>query len=152
MLPTPTKYFITSGSSEGNTELTAFDGALLQAGIGNINLIKVSSILPPKAQFTPDLLLPFGALVPTAYGSIISTEPGEIIAAAVAVGISEDSFGIIMELTGKFTKEVAEEKIKTMVEESFAFRKMKLKELKVSAVDHQVKEIGCALAAAPLWY
>lgn len=152
MLPTPTKFFLTSGSSEGKTELTAFDGALLEAGIGNINLIKVSSILPPVAQYSPDLKLPFGALVPTAYGSIVSTEPGEIIAAAVAVGISEDSFGIIMELTGKLTKQEAEEKIQKMVQESFEFRKMTLQEIKVSAVEHKVEKIGCALAAAPLWY
>lgn len=152
MLPTPTKYFLTSGCSEGDTELTAFDGALLQAGIGNINLIKVSSILPPQAKYTPDLKLPFGSLVPTAYGSIISTEEGEIIAAAVACGISADSFGVIMELTGKFSKREAEEMIREMVKESFAFRNMHLKEIKVSAVEHRVKKIGCALAAAPLWY
>lgn len=152
MLPTPTKYFITSGSAEGNTELTAFDGALLKAGVGNINLMKVSSILPPQAQFTPDLKLPFGSLVPTAYGSIISTEPDEIIAAAVAVGISQDSFGIIMELTGKFSKREAEEKIRAMVKESFELRGMPLKETKVSVVEHRVRNIGCALAAAPLWY
>lgn len=152
MLPVPTKYFLTSGSSEGNTELTAFDGALLNAGIGNVNLVKISSILPPKVQFCPDLKLPFGALVPTAYGSIISNEPGEIIAAAVAAGISEDSFGIIMELTGKFTKHEAEEIIRSMVKESFELRNMKLKEIRVSAVEHKVKKLGCALAAAPLWY
>jgi len=68
------------------------------------------------------------------------------------VGISEDSFGIIMELTGKFTKQEAEEKIQKMVQESFEFRKMTLQEIKVSAVEHKVEKIGCALAAAPLWY
>src|SRR5688500_13102541 len=38
----------TAGHSEGGTTLNAFDNALLVAGIGNINLIKVSSILPPE--------------------------------------------------------------------------------------------------------
>jgi arginine decarboxylase len=152
MLPTPTKYFLTSGSSEGNMALNAFDNALLKAGIGNLNLIKISSILPPKAQFTPGLEIPAGALVPTAYGSIVSTEVGATIAAAIAVGISEDSFGILMELTGKYTKLEVEEKIKKMIEEAFAFRKMPLKDFKVSAVEHIVQNVGCALAAAPLWY
>lgn len=152
MLPIPKKYFITSGSAEGETELTAFDGALLKAGIGNINLLKVSSILPPEASFTPDLELPEGALVPTAYGTIMSKEPGTIIAAAVAVGVSENSFGVIMELVGKFTKAEAEDKIRKMVQESFEMRGMKLVETKVSAVEHKVKKIGCVVAAAPLWY
>ncbi|MFZ5945541.1 MAG: pyruvoyl-dependent arginine decarboxylase [Bacillota bacterium] len=152
MLPTPKKFFLTSGSAEGDTELTAFDGALLQAGIGNINLLKVSSILPPKAEFAPGLELPFGALVPTAYGTIVSEEPGEVISAAVAVGISKDSFGIIMELSDKCTKTEAEEKIERMVKEAFAMRKMELVEIKISAVEHKVEKIGCCVAAAPLWY
>lgn len=152
MLPIPKKYFLTSGSAEGDSELTAFDRALLKGGIGNINLVKVSSILPPGAEFEPDLELPPGALVPTAYGAIMSTEPGVTIAAAVAVGISENSFGVIMELTGKFSKHDAEVKIEQMVKESFEMRKMALKEFKVSAVEHKVEKIGCALAAAPMWY
>ncbi|MBS4026880.1 MAG: arginine decarboxylase, pyruvoyl-dependent [Clostridia bacterium] len=152
MLPIPKKYFLTSGFAEGESELTAFDRALLSAGIGNINLLKVSSILPPGAQYAPGMELPLGALVPTAYGAIICTEPGTIIAAAVAVGISPDSFGVIMELVGKFNKEEAETKIRAMVRESFAMRQMDLVEIKVSAVEHRVETIGCALAAAPMWY
>jgi len=152
MLPTPKKFFITSGSAEGNSELTAFDGALLKAGIGNINLLKVSSILPPEASYTPDIELPFGALVPTAYGTIVSNKPGEIISAAIAVGRSEDTFGVIMELVGKLSKLEAEEKIEQMVRESFEMRNMYLQDIKISAVQHKVKKIGCAVAAAPLWY
>ncbi|WP_366921824.1 arginine decarboxylase, pyruvoyl-dependent [Metallumcola ferriviriculae] len=152
MLPTPKRFFLTAGCAEGRSELTAFDGALLNAGIGNINLIKVSSILPPHAEFTPGMELPAGALVPTAYGSIISTEPGTIISAAIAVGLSQDSFGVIMELVGKFTKHEAEERIRQMVGESFEMRGMTLMETKVSVVEHKVNKIGCALAAAPMWY
>ena len=40
----------TAGRAEGGTPLNAFDNALLAAGIGNINLIKVSSILPPGVE------------------------------------------------------------------------------------------------------
>lgn len=152
MLPTPKTFKLTSGASEGHSELTAFDGALLEAGIGNINLLKVSSILPPGAQFDPELTLPPGALVPTAYGTIVSTEPGTTISAAVAVGMSENSFGVIMELVGKTTKAETEKKIESMVREAFAMRKMELKEIKISAVEHTVEKIGCAMAAAPMWY
>ncbi len=152
MLPIPKKYYLTSGSAEGESDLTAFDGALLNAGIGNVNLLKVSSILPPQANYVQKLALPPGALVPTAFGTIVSQEPGEVIAAAIAVGLSKDTFGIIMELVGKFAQQEAEEKIKNMVKESFELRKMELSEIRVSSVEHVVKKIGCAIAAAPMWY
>ena len=47
---TPNAYFLASGSSEGKMPLNAFDGALLNAGIGNTNLVKMSSIVPPGAS------------------------------------------------------------------------------------------------------
>ncbi|MBI3007466.1 MAG: pyruvoyl-dependent arginine decarboxylase, partial [candidate division NC10 bacterium] len=70
MLETPTCYALAVGAAEGETELNAFDNALLQAGIGNVNLVRVSSIVPPKAAFCPEVALPPGALVPTAYATI----------------------------------------------------------------------------------
>jgi arginine decarboxylase len=45
-----TKAAGTAGIAEGSTPLNAFDNALLAAGIGNVNLIKVSSILPPGIE------------------------------------------------------------------------------------------------------
>ncbi len=152
MLPTPKAYKVVAGSSEGRSSLTAFDGALLKAGIGNINLIRVSSILPPGAVYKPDLEIPPGSLVPTAYGSIVSKEPGKVIAAAVGVGVSENNFGVIMEYSGYSTRQEAEETIKKMVEEAFELRGMKLADVKIAAVEHTVEKIGCALAAVPLWY
>ncbi len=147
----PTKYFVTSGSSEGETELTAFDGALLKANIGNVNLVKVSSILPPGSQYIENPEFPPGALVHTAFGTIVSTEPGTVISAAVAAGVSEDSFGMIMELVGKTSKEEAEEKIIRMLKESFQMRGLELKSYRISSVEHTVTKIGCAVAAVPIW-
>jgi len=152
MLPLPKKYFITAASAEGKTKLTAFDTALLNANIGNVNLLRVSSILPPGAEFTPGLTIPAGSLVPVAYGSIVSDIPGDKIAAAVGIGISEDSFGVIMEFSGRCGKDEAEEMIRKMVTEAFATRKIPLLEIKVASVEHQVVDIGCAFAAVPLWY
>lgn len=152
MLPTPKKYFVTAASSEGRSKLNAFDNALLKGRIGNVNLLRVSSILPPSAEYDPDLVLPPGSLVPTAYGYIMSEVPGELISAAVGVGISEDAFGVIMEFSGKGNKEEAEKNIESMVKEAFETRGMQLKDIKIAAVEHRVEKIGCALAAVPLWY
>ena len=44
------KVSLTKGASEGPTKLNAFDNALLEAKIGNVNLIPVSSMLPPNTQ------------------------------------------------------------------------------------------------------
>ncbi|CCO08235.1 pyruvoyl-dependent arginine decarboxylase [Desulforamulus hydrothermalis] len=153
MLPTPKKYFVTAASSEGRSKLTAFDNALLKARIGNVNLLRVSSILPPGCQHDPGLILPPGSLVPTAYGYIVSDVPGEVISACVGVGInSSDTFGVIMEFSGKCSKQEAEQAITNMVKEAFETRGMELKEIKLASTEHKVEKIGCALAAVPLWY
>jgi len=152
MLPTPTRYFLTAGCAEGKSHLNAFDNALLNAGIGNINLIRISSILPPNVRYDPHIVLPRGSLVPTAYGYIISDVPGELIAAAVGVAIAEDGFGVIMEFAGKCSLEAAREAVDAMLEEAFARRGLVALEKKIEACAHKVVKIGCCLAAVPLWY
>lgn len=152
MLPTPKKFTLVAGSSEGKSKLNAFDHALLTAGIGNLNLLKVSSILPPKTEFVENLEIPPGSLTPTAYGSITSDLPGEVISAAVGVGISEDSFGVIMEFSGRCTKAEAEEQVTQMVAEAFETRGLKLSKVMVKVAEHTVQKNGCAFAAVALWY
>ena len=53
-----TKLSVTVGAAEGGSLLNAFDNALLVAGIGNVNLVKVSSIVPPGVEIEP---IPAGA-------------------------------------------------------------------------------------------
>lgn len=152
MLPTPKKFFVTAGSAEGKNPLNAFDNALLKSRIGNLNLLRVTSILPPGVVYCPDLEIPPGSLVPTAYGYIISDVPGQQISAAVGVGFSQDSFGIIMEFSGKCSSADAERAIERMLQEAFAARNMELAGTKIAATEHRVEKIACALAAVPLWY
>lgn len=154
MLSTPDLYTLVSASAEGEKELTAFDQALLKAGVGNVNLLRVSSILPPGAEYVKALALPPGSLLPIAYGSISSSEPGALIAAAVAVGIgpSIDDFGVIMEFAGHCTQQEAEGEVKKMVTEAFRYRGKELIEIKVAGVEHHVRCCGCVFAGIPLWY
>lgn len=153
MLETPTKFTVVAGAAEGPFRLNAFDNALLKAGIGNLNLVRVSSILPPGAVEHPRLEVPPGSLVPTAYATITSEVPGERIAAAVGVGIGEaGEYGVIMEFSGKCTKAEAEEQIRAMVEAGFHSRGRALQRVLVAAIDHEVESIGCAMAAVALWY
>jgi len=154
MLQTPRRYRLVAAAAEATTELTAFDRALLKAGVGNVNLIRVSSILPPGAEFVAEMNIPPGTLLPIAYGSMTSTESGTLIAAAVAVGIgkSEEDFGVIMEYSGCCSQQEAERKVSEMVTEAFQYRDMPLKEIKVAGVEHRVVRCGCVFAAVPLWY
>lgn len=152
-LALPIKFTLVAGTGEGTTELNAFDHALLAAGIGNLNLLRVSSILPPGAEEVEKLVLPLGSLVPTAYGSITSEHPGEVISAGIAVGInSKESYGVIMEFSGVCSKAEAEEQIRGMVEEAFKTRGLPLNRCPIKAVEHRVQKIGCVFAATALWY
>ncbi|ENN96160.1 pyruvoyl-dependent arginine decarboxylase [Methanocaldococcus villosus KIN24-T80] len=150
----PNTVSLVAGASEGKTELNAFDNALLKAGIGNVNLIRISSIMPPKAEIVPLPKLPMGALVPTAYGYIISKNPGEVIAAAVSVAIPKDDekCGLIMEYEGVCSKKEAEERVREMAKIGFEERGWDIKRIESIAVEHEVERIGCAFAAAALWY
>ncbi len=152
-LPIPTSYTLSAAGATGRTSLTAFDNALLAAGVGNLNLVRVSSVLPPGATYRSAVDLPPGSLCPIAYGTISSSVPGQTIAAAVAVGIRHGSFGMIMEFSGEGSKAEAEKAVRDMVEEAFASRGLPLDEVKVKAAEITVPEgkVACAFAAVPLW-
>ena len=150
---TPTKYFLASGASEGYTPLNAFDGALLQAGIGNTNIVKMSSIVPPHCQRISPIALPPGALVPAAYASITSDVPGEIISAGVAVALPEDENqnGLIMEYSAKGERRKIDEIVRNMAIEGMKLRGWKIKDLQTMVNEYRVKRIGATLAAVVLW-
>lgn len=142
----------TAGHAEGGTPLNAFDNALLAAGIGNINLVKISSILPPEVPVLELPKIKLGALIPTAYAAMTSEVPGETVAAAVGYAIPDDPAknGVIMEFHGHGTRERAERAIEAMLEEAFRVRGEPIREMKVFAVEHTVERAGCALAAITL--
>src|SRR5215470_14068472 len=147
-----TKAATTSGSAEGTTPLNAFDNALLAAGIGNINLVKVSSILPPGTAVVELPRLRPGAIVPTAYAAMTSEVPGEVVTAAVgwARPVDPTKNGVIMEYHDKATRDEAERMIVQMLEEAFRVRGETIRDMQVFAVEHRVERTGCALAAVTL--
>jgi arginine decarboxylase len=149
----PKTYFLVSGSSEGHTPLNAFDGALLNAGIGNTNLVKISSIIPPHSKEIQPITFPQGAIVPTAYASISSDIPGEIISAAVAIALpkDDDQPGLIMEYSGRGHREVIELTAKNMAFEGMKMRQQETKEIKSISTEYTVKKIGATFAAVVLW-
>jgi len=152
MTKTVTLAAVTAGRAEGGTALNAFDNALLAAGIGNINLLKVSSILPPEVPVVELPKIKPGALFPTAYAAMTSETPGETIAAAVGYAIPDDPAknGVIMEFHGVTSRDEAERQIRAMLDEAFRVRGETIVEMRVAAIEHRVERIGCALAAMTL--
>lgn len=150
----PNKFYLVAGASEGMTPLNAFDNALVDAGIGNTNLVKMSSILPPGCTKIKPVKLPLGALVPVAYASKVSSQSDEIISAAVAVAIPMDKKknGLIMEYSAAGHKEEVEKIVRHMAEEGFRQRGYELKEVLSISAQHNVKKIGAAYAAVVLWW
>ena len=147
-----TKAAGTAGTAEGSTPLNAFDNALLAAGIGNINLVRVSSILPPGVELVSLPKIKPGAIVPTAYASMSSEVPGEVVAAAVgwARPVDASKNGVIMEFHDKATRDEAERMVVQMLEEAFRVRGEAIRDMKVFAAEHTVERTGCALAAITL--
>jgi arginine decarboxylase len=143
----------TAGHAEGGTTLNAFDNALLAAGIGNVNLVKISSIVPPDVSIIELPKLRPGAMIPTAYAAITSAVPGETIAAAVGYARPDDpdKNGVIMEFHGATGRAEAEDAIRRMLEEAFRVRGEAIYEMRILAAEHTVERVGCAVAAVALF-
>ncbi|WP_457752248.1 pyruvoyl-dependent arginine decarboxylase [Thermococcus sp.] len=151
---TPKRAFIGAAAAEGGTKLNAFDNALLKLGIGNVNLVKLSSVIPAHIEWIEELHdVPIGMLLPTVYAHIESNEPGMTISAALGVGISRDNKGgLIYEYSGYCTEEEAEAMVRKMVEEGFAMRGWELAEFKVASAEITVKDKPAAAIAAVVMF
>ena len=131
---------IVSGSSEGPTELNAFDNALYEAEIGDVNLIKVSSMLEANTKVEKLPKLKAGSMVNCVLSSLTSDNEGDEL-----IG---DELGCVVEANGtnqnpEDIKSEAIEMVKYMMDK----RNVRIKELIVEEAHHTVKEIGSAIAA-----
>lgn len=149
----PDIHFLCAGASEGKTELTSFDGALLAAGIGDTNLIKMSSILPPNSKEVEPFVIPRGSFIPLAYADITSSEPGETISAAIAIAVPNDRNinGVIMEHHNHAPLDFVENKVCEMAAEAMEMRGVKDFTIKSKGIEHKVISIATAFAAVVLW-
>jgi len=156
MAQTPNQFALVKGAAEGRTRLNAFDNALLEAGVGDTNLMRMSSILPPAAERREidEFHLPKGGLIPLAYATIDGTTPGRVISSAIAVGIPEDDRepGVIMEFEDHAHLDTVEDIVRQMVVDAFDYRNRALKEILSIGIEHKVKVCGATFAAVVLWY
>ncbi len=141
------KIAIVSGKDEGPTKLNAFDNALSDAGIGDVNLIKVSSMLAGNAEIIDLPKLKPGAMVNCVLSEITSNVPGEVITATIAVAIG-DELGCVVETTGhgKNPEDIIDE-AKEMVCYMMDKRGVEIKDLIIETSSTTVKDIASVISS-----
>lgn len=141
------KIAIVCGKDEGPTKLNAFDNALMNAGIGDVNLIKVSSMLSAKTVVQKLPKLKAGTMVNCVLSEITSDNPGDEITAVVAVAIG-DELGCVVETTGidKNLKDL-EDKAEFMVRYMMEKRNVEIKDLIIKSSSTTVENIASVVAS-----
>ncbi len=141
------KIAIVSGKDEGPTKLNAFDNALSDAGIGDVNLIKVSSMLAGDAEVNELPKLKAGSMVNCVLSEITSDNPGDVITAVIAVAIGNE-LGCVVETTGINKEESqlineAQDMVKYMMDK----RNVDIKDLIIESSTTTVKNIASVVAS-----
>lgn len=130
----PKYYKIVSGSGESKFPLVAFDKALRDAGIGDFNLVKVSSILPAHCTYSEEVTLTPGSILYAACASVTITkgENGQT-AVAVAIPVNSDDNGVIFETSSNQNLENCETLVENMCKEAMEERNRKVKKIEKSS-------------------
>ena len=118
----PRNVFFTKGVGKHKEKLSSFEDALRSAGIEKFNLVRVSSILPPRCIIlTREKGLPLlepGQIVFVVIAQVESNEPNRLMAAAIGMAnptgpehygyLSEHhSFGQTEKVCGEYAEDLA---------------------------------------------
>lgn len=148
----PKHYSIVSGLGESEYPLVAFDNALLNAGIGDYNLVQVSSILPPKCTYKEQIDIPKGSILFAAYAyEILKFNQHYSVAVATAIPKQPDKNGVIFETSEEGSN--AKENACKMCQEAMKNRDRDIKEIKSSCIEVKGKEnlFVCGISAIVMW-
>jgi arginine decarboxylase len=130
----PKKIFLTKGVGKHKERLTSFELALRDAGIASQNLVRVSSIFPPRCKLVPRkeglTYLSDGEVVFSVIAENSTREPHRLIVASIGVEIPADrnaygylsehhSFGETEEQAGEYAEELAAEMLATTLNVEF---------------------------------
>ena len=130
----PKKLFFTKGVGKHKERLTSFELALRDAGIASQNLVRVSSIFPPRCKVIPRKeglkYLSDGEVVFSVIAENSTREPHRLIVSSIGVAIPADretygylsehhSFGETEEQAGEYAEELAAEMLATTLDVDF---------------------------------
>lgn len=128
------KIFLTKGVGKHRERLTSFELALRDAGIAAYNLVRVSSIFPPRCKLTPRAAglkaLRAGEVVFAVLSENSTREPHRLIAASIGLALPADrntygylsehhSFGETEQQAGEYAEELAAEMLATTLNLDF---------------------------------
>lgn len=149
------KYYINSGIGYGNSYLTSFDAALLHSGVGNYNLVRVSSILPVGVARQKSIDIKAGSQLHIAYAEISSNNSGDILSAAVSVGIPANklNIGVIMELALYNEEKETVKRVEEMVKEAMVNRGYEIEQIITYSCEAIVERKGytTAFSGIAMW-
>ena len=118
----PTKVFLSGGVGKHKEKLTSFEMALRDAGVASLNIVKVSSILPPGCKLISKNdareYLDAGQIVHCVISENSTNEPNRLITASVGIAIPSDKnqygylsehhcYGILKEKVGDYAEDLA---------------------------------------------
>ena len=111
----PLTISLSTGVGRAPTPLAAFDAALCAVGAGNLNLVRLSSVIPPRARLTDSRRLvhpaEWGDRLYCVYAEQHADEPG--VGAAAGIGwvrsLDGSDAGLFVEHHGTDEAEVAEQ-------------------------------------------
>ncbi|MEM2849335.1 MAG: pyruvoyl-dependent arginine decarboxylase [Candidatus Bathyarchaeia archaeon] len=127
----PRRFFVTAGRGLSRvSKLNAFDRALIDAGIGDCNLVPVSSILPNGAEECKLCDIPAGSIVFVVMARMDGSE-GETLGAGIAWAWEEGGrFGVVVEAHDNMDHEKLKTALNDRLNEMAVMRKIKLKNVK----------------------
>ncbi|WP_267897923.1 pyruvoyl-dependent arginine decarboxylase [Nocardia suismassiliense] len=110
---------IGAATGVGPTAMSAFDAALRELGVGDANLIRLSSVIPPRATLERTARvrkpIPWGDRLYCVYAAQHALEPGQTAAAGIGWVLRDDGSG-----AGLFVEHEAEttEEVTTLIQSS----------------------------------
>lgn len=154
-MKTPNLYTIVKGSAEGLNPLSAFDNALFKAKINDVNIIKISSILPPNCKYIKNISFPAGALVPVAYATLSSSNRDDLLVSAVAIIFPKDKSlpGLIMEYSAlNKDEDYVRNVVSDMAILGMVTRAREFDSIIIESISHKVKNVGTTFVGVALWW
>jgi arginine decarboxylase len=126
----PRRLFLTNGVGRHKEKLTSFEMALRDAGIASFNLVKVSSIFPPRCKIIPKKLglqlLKAGQILHVVMSENSTNEPHRLVASSIGVALPKDpdhygylsehhSFGQTDDAAGDYAEDLAASMLATIL-------------------------------------
>ena len=150
----PKNFTIVSGVGQSQYPLVAFDNAVRDAGIGDLNLVKVSSVLPAHCVYKENISVKNGSIIYTAYSSITvkECETGNT-AVAVALPSLPNESGVIFEYSIHEQHSDLKDVLYVMCLEAMSNRKKTIKEIKYVSKDVSGTPglFSVAISAVVMW-